>query len=131
MTNYNKKSLENLRPHWNSETAKEAQKKGVEQRKINREAREKLKVTLQELKLTKEEVFKDNDIDALDVLKLAMTKAVQADDMDEATRLAAIIAEYQAPKLQRVDQTSVELNTDDIPDEDLDKMIEELSRKDK
>ena len=58
----------------------------------------------------------------MDVLKLAMTKAVQADDMDEATRLAAIIAEYQAPKLQRVDQTSVELNTDDIPDEDLDKM---------
>ena len=60
-----------------------------------------------------------------------MTKAVQEEDMDEATRLAAIIAEYQAPKLQRVDQTSVELNTDDIPDEDLDKMIEELSRKDK
>ena len=131
MTNYNPKSLKNLRPNWDSESAKEAQKKGVEQRRINKEAREKLKVTLEELKLTREEVFKEVDIDALDVLKLAMTKAVQADDMDEATRLAAIIAEYQAPKLQRVDQTSVELNTDDIPDEDLDKMIEELSRKDK
>ena len=131
MSNYNPKSLKNLRPNWDSESAKEAQKKGVEQRRINKEAREKLKVTLEELKLTREEVFKEVDIDALDVLKLAMTKAVQADDMDEATRLAAIIAEYQAPKLQRVDQTSVELNTDDIPDEDLDKMIEELSRKDK
>lgn len=55
-----------------------------------------------------------------------MTKAVQEDDMDEATRLATIIAEYQAPKLQRVDQTNLELNTDDISDEDLDKMINEL-----
>jgi len=123
---YNEKSLKNLRPHWNSETAKEAQKKGVEQRKINKEAREKLKLTLEELKLTQDEVFSKVDIDALSVLKLAMTKAIQADDMDEATRLATIIAEYQAPKLQRVDQTNLELNTDDISDEDLDKMINEL-----
>ena len=49
MTNYNPKSLKNLRPNWDSETAKEAQKKGVEQRRINKEAREKLKITLQEL----------------------------------------------------------------------------------
>jgi len=127
---YNPKSLENLRPHWNSETAKEAQKKGVEQRKINKEAREKLKLTLEELKLTQDEVFSKVDIDALSVLKLAMTKAIQADDMDEATRLATIIAEYQAPKLQRVDQTNLELNTDDISDEELDKMINELKKND-
>ena len=130
MTNYNEKSLKNLRPHWNSETAREAQKKGVEQRKINKEAREKLKLTLEELKLTQDEVFDKVDVDALSVLKLAMTKAVQADDMDEATRLATIIAEYQAPKLQRVDQTNLELSTDNLSDEELDKMINELKKDD-
>lgn len=127
---YNEKSLKNLRPNWDSESAKEAQRKGVEQRKINKEAREKLKLTLQELQITKEEVFKDHDIEALDVLKLAMTKAVQEDDMDEATRLATIIAEYQKPKLQRVDQTNLEIDAGELSEEELEAKIQELSRKD-
>ena len=130
MTNYNPKSLENLRPNWDKESAKEAQKKSVEQRKINKEAREKLKLTLEELKLTQDEVFNKVDVDALSVLKLAMTKAVQADDMDEATRLATIIAEYQAPKLQRVDQTNLELDAGELSEEELEKKIQELSKDD-
>lgn len=129
MTKYNPKSMENLRPNWTSETAKAAQEKGLETRRKNKEAREKLKLTLAELKLTKEEVFKDNDIDALDVLKLAMTKAVQEEDMDEATRLATIIAEYQAPKLQRVDQTNLEIDTSELSEEELEKEIKRLSGK--
>ena len=130
MSNYNPKSLENLRPNWDRESAKEAQKKSVEQRKINKEAREKLKLTLEELKLTQDEVFDKVDVDALSVLKLAMTKAVQADDMDEATRLATIIAEYQAPKLQRVDQTNLELDASELSEEELEKKIQELSKDD-
>ena len=129
MTNYNPKSLQNLRPNWNSETAKKAQEKGLETRRQNKEAREKLKLTLEELKLTQDEVFSKVDIDALSVLKLAMAKAIQVEDMDEATRLATIIAEYQAPKLQRVDQTNLEVSTDNLSEEELDKMIQELSRK--
>ena len=125
---YNEKSLKNLRPNWDSESAKEAQKKGVEQRKINKEAREKLKLTLEELKLTQEEVFKDIDIDALTVLKLAMTKAVEIDDMDEATRLATILAEYQNPKLQRVDQTNLEIDTSKLSEEELEEEIKRLSK---
>ena len=130
MTNYNPKSLENLRPHWDSESAKEAQKKGVEKRKANKEAREKLKLTLEELKLTQDEVFAKVDVDALSVLKLAMAKALQEDDMDEATRLATIIAEYQAPKLQRVDQTTLEIDTSELTEEELEKKIQELSKDD-
>lgn len=130
MTNYNPKSLKNLRPNWDSETARKAQEKGLETRKKNKEAREKLKLTLEELKLTQDEVFSKVDVDALSVLKLAMAKALQEEDMDEATRLATIIAEYQAPKLQRVDQTNLEVKTDNLTEEELDKMIQELSRKD-
>ena len=130
MTNYNPKSLKNLRPNWDSESAKEAQKKGVEQRRINKEAREKLKITLEELKLTQDEVFDKVDVDALSVLKLAMTKAVQEDDMDEATRLATIIAEYQAPKLQRVDQTNLEIDTSKLSEEELEEEIRRLSKDD-
>lgn len=130
MTKYNPKSLENLRPNWNSDTAKKAQEKGLETRRKNKEAREKLKLTLEELKLTQDEVFSKVDVDALSVLKLAMAKALQEEDMDEATRLATIIAEYQAPKLQRVDQTNLELDASELSEDELEEQIRKLSKND-
>ena len=63
------------------------------------------------------------------VIVLADT-AIRADDMDEATRLATIIAEYQAPKLQRVDQTNLELDASELSEEELEKKIQELSKDD-
>ena len=41
-----KNSLANLMPGWDSESAREAQKKGVEARKANKLAREKLKLNI-------------------------------------------------------------------------------------
>ena len=35
----------------------------------------------------------------LDILKIAMMKAVSNEDMDEVTRLAAIIAEYETAEV--------------------------------
>ena len=82
------------------------------------------------MKLVNEEVFQESDISALDVLKLAMTKAVQVEDFDEATRLAAILAEYQQPKLQRVDQTNMDIDASDLSEEELEAKIRELSKDD-
>ena len=116
-------SLKNLRP-FTREGARAGQKNSVLSRKANKEAREALKLTLNDWKALKEEV-KDDAPAALDVLKIAMTKALAAEDMDEATRLATVLAEFEAPKLQRQDINQV-TQTSDMTDEQLQKALEEM-----
>lgn len=129
MTKYNPKSLENLRPNWDKESAKKAQEKGLETRRKNKELREKLKVTAAELKATEEELGYETGL-ALTLLKARMLKAHQEGDDDEATRLAIILAEYEQPKLQRVDQTNLELDASELSEDELEEQIRKLSKND-
>ena len=116
-------SLKNLRP-FTREGARAGQKNSVIARKANKEAREALKVTLKDWQALKDEVKEDAPA-ALDVLKIAMTKALAVEDMDEATRLATVLAEFEAPKLQRQDITQV-TQTSDMTDEQLQKALDEM-----
>ena len=116
-------SLKNLRP-FTREGARAGQKNSVIARKANKEAREALKVTLKDWQALKDEV-KDDAPAALDVLKIAMTKALAVEDMDEATRLATVLAEFEAPKLQRQDITQV-TQTSDMTDEQLQRALEDM-----
>ena len=120
-------SLKQLRPLTDSDKARELQAKGAETRRANKAAREAMKLSMAEWKKIKEEVLPES-MNALDILKIAMMKAVSNEDMDEVTRLAAIIAEYEQPKLQRVDQTSLELSNTDLTDEELEAKIKELQK---
>ena len=120
-------SLKQLRPLTDSDKARELQAKGAETRRANKAAREAMKLSMAEWKKIKEEVLPES-MSALDILKIAMMKAVSNEDMDEVTRLAAIIAEYENPKLQRVDQTSLELSNNDLTDEELEAKIQELTK---
>ena len=123
MSKVHPNSLKNLRP-FTREGARAGQKNSVIARKANKEAREALKVTLKDWQALKDEV-KDDAPAALDVLKIAMTKALAAEDMDEATRLATVLAEFEAPKLQRQDINQV-TQTTDMTDEQLQKALEEM-----
>tara|TARA_S200002703_G_scaffold107673_2_gene93552 strand:+ start:889 stop:1332 length:444 start_codon:yes stop_codon:yes gene_type:complete len=123
MSKLHPNSLKNLRP-FTREGARAGQKNSVISRKANREAREALKLTLNDWKALKDEV-KDDAPAALDVLKIAMTKALATEDMDEATRLATVLAEFEAPKLQRQDINQV-TQTTDMTDEQLQKALEDL-----
>lgn len=116
-------SLKNLKP-FTREGAREGQRNSVIARKANKEAREALKLSMSDWKELRDEL-KDEAPSALDVLKVAMMKALAVEDMDEATRLATVLAEFEAPKLQRQDITQV-TKTSDISDEELQKAIEEL-----
>ena len=116
-------SLNNLRP-FTREGARAGQKNSVIARKANKEAREALKLTINDWKALKDEVKEDAPA-ALDVLKIAMTKALAVEDMDEATRLATVLAEFEAPKLQRQDITQV-TQTSDMTDEQLQKALDEM-----
>ena len=123
MSKVHPNSLKNLRP-FSKEGARAGQKNSVIARKANKEAREALKLTLNDWKALKEEV-QDDAPAALDVLKIAMTKALSVEDMDEATRLATVLAEFEAPKLQRQDINQV-TKTADLTDEELQEALEDI-----
>ena len=111
---------------WTSETAREAQKKSVEARMANKEAREQLKMTMNEWKKYKDEVLEEADMSSIDVLKILMMKALSNDDFDTAADLAKSLAEFEQPKLARIDQTNTEVTTADLSDEELEKKLKEL-----
>jgi hypothetical protein len=56
-----------------------------------------------------------------------LAKAIELEDQETIERLAIALAEYEQPKLQRVDQTSLTLDTAEMSEEDLQKKIAELS----
>lgn len=126
MSGFNEKSLKNLKPMWTSETAREAQKNSVIARKANKEARERLALTAAELKLDIDAVLEENEISSIGVLKLAMVKAIQADDFDTAAELAKTLAEYEKPKLARVDNTNVEVTAEEMSDEELEARLKAI-----
>ena len=123
MSKVHPNSLKNLRP-FSKEGACAGQMNSVIARKANKEAREALKLTLNDWKALKEEI-KDDAPAALDVLKIAMTKALSVEDMDEATRLATVLAEFEAPKLQRQDINQV-TKTADLTDEELQEALDDI-----
>lgn len=122
-------SLKNLAPSFTPESAREAQAKSVASRKANKEARERLALTAAELKLDIEAVMEANDLSAIGVLKLAMVKAISQDDFDTAAELAKTLAEFEKPKLARVDSVNTEVSTDELTDEELDAKLRELGIK--
>jgi hypothetical protein len=62
----------------------------------------------------------------LDVLKLLMVKAMQSGDDVEAGRLAAMVAEYEAPKLTRRDVVTTAVDVKDLTDDELATALQQL-----
>ena len=118
-------SVKNLTSAWNSETAKEAQLLGAAKKKANRLARENLKMSMQDWK-DYQPVLEDNKMTAVDVLKVLMHKALMSDDYDTAADLAKSIAEFEQPKLARVEQKIEENTTSDMTDEELNAKLKSL-----
>jgi hypothetical protein len=118
------KSLANLNPITSPEMAEEYRRKGYETRMRNKAIRDEIKDKMEQLA----KVMKDDEdaFSALDVLRYNMYEALEDGDKSEATRIAAIIAEYESPKLQRqeVNQT---INTTDMSDEELEAEIAKLT----
>jgi len=112
-------SLANLKI-MDSSIARENQKKSVQSRLLNIELQNQFKITAKAFLKVKEDL---PDITALDVLKMAMHVALQEDNFEDAARYASMVAEYEQPKLQRIDQTTT-VKTADLSDEELMAIIE-------
>ena len=119
-------SLAQLRPVIDAERAKEMQEKGLQKRRENKALREAMKLSASEFKKIRDEVITEMP-SAVEILKVQLVKAMQVEDQETIERLAIALAEYEQPKLQRIDQTSMALDASELSEEDLQKKIAELS----
>jgi RecA/RadA recombinase len=125
---FNPKSLDNLAPKIDSsEKAREMQKNSVIARKANREARERLKLTAAEMKVDVQELTKD--VSAIGALKVLLIKYIQEGELDEAAKIATTLAEFESPKLARVDAVNTEVSADELTDEELENKLKQLGLK--
>tara|TARA_R110000824_G_scaffold134305_1_gene297253 strand:- start:189 stop:593 length:405 start_codon:yes stop_codon:yes gene_type:complete len=119
-------SLKQLKPYMDSDKAREMQAKGAEVRRQNKQLRESMKLSAAEFRKIRDEIITEMPT-AVDILKVQLVKAMQIEDQDTIERLAIALAEYEQPKLQRVDQTTRNLDTSELSEEELDARIQELS----
>ena len=122
----NVNSLANLKVI-TSETARENQKKSTQSRLANIQAREAFKFSAKNFKAVMDEL---PEMSSLDVIKMAMLQSLQEDNLEDAARYASMLAEYQAPKLQRIDQNTT-TRVADLSDEELQKIISQEGLEDK
>ena len=125
--NIHPNSLKNLKPLLTSENAREYQLKAAASRKANNLAREQLKLTVKQFKGFKES-FEENPVNAIDILRILMVKALDEDDYVQAADLAKSLAEFESPKLSRIDQTNTELTVDELSDEELERKLLDATR---
>jgi|TARA_R110000737_G_scaffold101958_1_gene135588 hypothetical protein len=119
-------SLKQLRPYMDSDKAKEMQAKGAETRRQNRALREAMKLSASEFKKIRDDIITEMP-SAVDILKVQLVKAMQVNDQDTIERLAIALAEYEQPKLQRIDQTTLNVDAGELSEEELARKIAELS----
>lgn len=121
-------SLANLRPIESSDKAREMQKKSAAARVANVAMREALKVTIRDLKILKDDINFSDMPSSIDILKMSLLKAFEAGDDDKVIELSKVLAEYEAPKLQRIDQTNRNVDAKDLTDEELKDELAKLQK---
>jgi len=115
---FNPKSLENLK-RITPETARANQLKSVVAKQANIAAREQFKLNAKNFIQVMDELPK---LSPLDVMRMAIHKAIAEDNYEDAARYASLLAEYENPKLARIEQTNTN-RTADLSDEELQEII--------
>ena len=88
-----------------------------------------MKLTVSEFKTLKDDLDLDQAPSALEFLKFQMVRLMSDGKYDEAAEVAKTIAEYEAPKLSRVDQSTLNLDTGDLSDEQLQEEMDRMDAK--
>jgi len=104
-----------------SETARANQAKGIQSRLLNIAIQEEFKLNAKAF----QKIMGDlPQLSSLDVLRMAVHTALAKDNFEDAARYAAMLAEFEAPKLARVEST-VTTRTEQLTDEELQKIVAE------
>lgn len=118
-------SLRNLTGAWDSESAKEAQLLGAAKKKANRLAREQLKLSLNSWKELREEL--SDDFSSVELLRVLAMQKLEEGDVDAGVEILKSIAEFEQPKLQRIDQKIEEVDASELSDEELEAALKQIS----
>ena len=102
-------SLKNLVRAWDSESAKEAQLKGAAARSANAKLRNELKASMKQWKDMQDELSQ-NKLDSVEVLRIIAHQKLEDGDTDGAVDIFKSIAEYEKPKLARIESKVEKLN---------------------
>ena len=119
-------SLANLQTAWNSDTAKEAQLLGAKKRSANALLRKQLKADMKMWKEMQEDLA-DSKVDSVEILRMLAFQKLDEGDNDGAVDIFKSIAEFEKPKLARVESKVEEVKTDDLSDEELNEMLKKFS----
>lgn len=111
-------SLAALTATWDSDKAREAQLKSSAARSENARRRNDMKARLKMLKSMEEELRADK-VDSVDVLRLIAYEKMEDGDMDTAIEIFKSIAEFEKPKLARIESKVEEIRADSLTDEEL------------
>ncbi len=85
------------------EGARIGQRKGVETKLLNKEIRENFKRNAKAFQKVLADI---PDMKALDVIRMCVHLALQDNDYETAARWAKELAEYEKPKLQRIEKVN-------------------------
>ncbi len=118
---------ENLKPYVSTEQARINQLKSAVARKANNETRREIRDFL---KLFKEELSEISDQvpSGYEVMKMAMAHALVKGNSNQAVIIAEKIAEYEKPKLSRVESDITHRDARDLTDEELEAAINEIEK---
>jgi len=124
-------SLKNLTHTWNTpEKARAAQLLGAKKKSENAKKRNEIKEKLKMLKQMETELSEDK-IDSVEVLRLIAYEKLEEGDTDSAVEIFKSIAEFEKPKLARVESKVHEIKTDDMTDEELEAKLKDMLKEDK
>ena len=118
-------SLKNLTQTWDSDSARAAQLKGAKARTENARKRNEIKEKLKMLKQMESEL-KEDHIDSVEVLRLIAYEKMEEGDMDSAVEIFKTLAEFERPKLARVESKVEEVKADELSDEELQAKLKEM-----
>ena len=120
-------SLANLKSAWNSDTAREAQLLGAKKRTANALLRKQLKADMKMWKEMQEDLA-ESKVDSVEILRMLAFQKLDEGDNDGAVDIFKAIAEFEKPKLARVESKVEEVKTDDLTDEELAELLKKAAK---
>ena len=70
--------------------------------------------------------LKDDHIDSVEVLRLIAYEKMEEGDMDSAVEIFKTLAEFERPKLARVESKVEEVKADELSDEELQAKLKQM-----
>ena len=118
---------QNLKSAWNSDTAREAQLLGAKKRTANALLRKQLKADMKMWKEMQEDLA-ESKVDSVEILRMLAFQKLDEGDNDGAVDIFKAIAEFEKPKLARVESKVEEIKTDDLSDEELADLLKKAAK---